>query len=409
MLLVVLLSLPALPALSQLSGYISGGMGYNTNPLYNYERDGDQVAQTYLELAYTDDSPFRRFRASYVSGWMVFNRIAERNYYEHNIVLGYHLSLAEPPADGADEEDASAFREGDLPRLDLGLKAGARHDRSAFKEFDNYGSELTGTYTLGMPESWRLRVESSGGYRHYVYLDPLSNATGAVTVLFGRAPARGWEYGVRATTGLKYFTTSLFDTTLFESTRTFVLKASGKGKGGARIRVPSDKKLLVDAEDNAILQLAGGFHAGFSWEGGSARAEVLYRNNPGSTGRYLAQYTNTSILNEDIYNDHFSYEGPDLSVTLRQVLPARIQTVLTLQAERKVFTAPAFDLNGVETAGDRVDRRVGAELYVSRYFDLVDGLGMDLAAAVTVLRNQSNDMYNDFSVTAFSLFLGFGF
>jgi hypothetical protein len=396
------------PAAAQVSGYFSAGYGYNNNPLYNYERDGDQVAQTYLDLSYTDDTPSRRFKVGYVNGLTLFNHLAERSYLQHDLLLAYMLApgVADEAPDG---EDPPPFSEGAVPALDFGLKLGARHDRSAFEEFDNYGSEVTAKYRLSLWNATVLRLEAMGGYRDYVTLDPLSNLVGSFTAGIGTAPGVGWQYGAGAITALKHYTTSVYDTTVYEQQRTFVWKAAGKGKGGARIRVPSDKKILVNAEVNSTLQLAGTLTGGYEWEGGSAAAGFIYRFNPGAGGRYIAQVTNSAYLNEDIYHDYFAYEGPDLTLRARHIFPAGISAILTVQTVRKMFTAPAYDLNGVVTAEHRTDRRLAADLYVQRYFGLPGGFGTSVAVAVSLLRNESNDMYNDFSVATASLFVGFGF
>ena len=135
----------------------------------------------------------------------------------------------------------------------------------------------------------------------------------------------------------------------------------------------------------------------------------MFRRNPGLPSRYLAQYANTSILSEDIYNDHFSYEGPEVQLRIKQTLPFGLQSILTLEHQRKEFGAPAVSLVGDQIAAHRLDFRNSVELYLSKYVELSESLGLDIALGSEFLRNQSNDDYNDYSLYNISLSLGIGF
>lgn len=419
----LLLLLPARESYSQFTGYVSATYGHHQNPLYNYEELSDQLRQTYTELHHTTvwNSSFMKF--SYVSGLMIFNRFTARNYYEHNLSGKYSIAFPTTPTPsdpspvmpGDEEEDAGEVEESQVPDdssgsfLDVGLKIGARHDKTAYKEFDNIGSSASASYRFDISDDVFLRVSNTLDYRRYVYLSELSNLTDAVSLQMGTASGHSLAWGIRTGVGLKHYTSSLFDTARFEATRTFFYKPAGKGKPGARIRVPSSKLLLINSDSDNILQLSMGTYLTTSWSDGSAGVELLYRRNPGSPSRYLAQYVNTSILNEDIYNDHFSFEGPEVRVRFTQMLPLSLQSILTIEHQRKRFGAPAVSLLGEQCADNRIDLRHRVELYLSKYIELTDAIGMDVALGTEALRNQSNDAYNDFFVFQISASIGIGF
>lgn len=416
--IVILLGTVQAPA--QFSGFFSATRGYHTNPLYNFERIGDQLMQSYSQLGYTEATGTSLLKVNYVSGLMLFNTFTDRNYYEHSITGSYGFSPGMPPpaakassGEGEEEETEDeaeeTYDENVYPGVDGALKIGARHDKTVFREFDNMNIEGTGSYRTEIGTSFRLKVTNALGYRRYTYLSPLSNITNQLTVEFGPLPFDGFRYGLRTGAGIKHFTESVFDTTQFETKRTFVLKPAGRGKPGAMIRVPSDKQLLLNAETQNIVQLNAGLFGELKMADGSLSAEVRYRRNPGLPTRYLAQYANTSILNDDIYNDHFSFEGPDVSMTARHALPFGLQGLLTVEYQRKLFGAPALSLLGFETDAHRVDRRSSVELYLSRYVQLTEGLGMDIAFSGAAMRNQSNDDYNDYALLQTGISLGFGF
>jgi len=424
---VALLGSGVAPAPGQFTGYCSATRGYHANPLYNFERIGDQVTQTYLELGYAELTPSSALKVNYVSGLMLFNAFTDRNYYEHSLTGSYGFSLAgsgdrstdqeSAAEEGAEEEEedeteaetAARYGESAYPALEFTLKIGARHDKGFFREFDNVGGDAGCAYRMLLGEDLALNLTNTLGYRRYLYLSPLSNITDQLTVEVGVPAGRPLRYGIRSITGIKHFTETIYDTARFETVRTFVLKPAGRGKGGAKIKVPSDKQLLLNPETENIVQFTIGAFGEWKLGGGSLSAEILYRRNPGRPTRYLAQYANTSMLNEDIYNDHFSFEGPDISVTLRQALPFAIQAIVTTGYQRKLFGAPALNLQGVQSAPNRIDHRTSLEFYISRYFELSDGLGLDLAVSGAILRNQSNDDYNDYPLFQTGVSVGVGF
>ncbi|MBP1656711.1 MAG: hypothetical protein H6Q31_1312 [Bacteroidetes bacterium] len=409
---------------AQVSGFMSASYGYHRNPLYNYEMIPDQLRQSYLELTYAHPVGNGTISAGYVGGLMIFNAFTDRNYYEHNGRLTYLQAFGSIPRaprsvnpESIDEEEGEEEKaeeeeiaDTDSVRsyFDVNARIGGRHDKAVFREFDNIGTSLTAGYRFRIGSLF-MRIHNDFGMRSYANLTELSNISDVLTVQLGRFSQGGLTAGVLAQGGIKHFTNDVYDTTRFESKRTYVVKDNGKGKGGAKLVEPSDKNILVNSATTTASQLAGGVFAGSSWTAGSLMAELLYRYNTGSGTRYLAQYANTSMLNEDIYNDFFSYDGPSGRIVYRQSLPLGLQSIVTVEAVRKRFSAPALNLNGDQIADNRIDLNGSADLWLSRYFELPGGLGLDVALSAGVVRNQSNDDYNDFSLSQFGMSLGVGF
>lgn len=404
---------------AQLSGFMSASYGYHRNPLYNYEMIPDQLRQSYLELTYAYPVGNGGLSAGYVGGLMIFNTFTDRNYYEHNGRLTYQQAFGNvprpprvtvPKGEEEEEEQEEEVVDRDSVRsyLDVAARIGGRHDKAVFREFDNIGTSLAAGYRFRIGSLF-MRIHNEFGMRSYSNLSELSNISDVLTVQLGRFSPGGLTAGVLVGGGIKHFTNDVYDTTRFESKRTYVEKDNGKGKGGAKLVEPSDKDILVNASTTTASQLSGGVFAGASWSAGSVMMELLYRYNTGSGTRYLAQYANTSMLNEDIYNDFFSYDGPSGRMVYRQSLPFGLQSIVTLEATRKRFSAPALSLNGDQIAGNRIDLQGSVELWLSRYVELPGGLGLDVAVSAGTVRNQSNDDYNDFSLTQFSVSIGVGF
>jgi hypothetical protein len=403
-------------AFSQVSGFISSSYGYHGNPLYNFESIGGQLLQEYLELRYAHPVGAGALSGSYVGGLMLFNNFTDRNYLEHTARIEYRQSFGRIPPieeiagidEGKEDIEESADPDSMKSYLEISARITARNDKLVYEEYDNTGWGIEGSYRFRMGPLY-LRFSNDCGLHKYRYLEELSNVTDVISLQVGSYTADGVSLGVLAQVGIKHFASDQYDTTRFEVTRTYVEKSSGKGKAGAKLIVPSDKSILVNETTGNSSQIAGGVFAATSWTGGTLKGDFLYRHNTGSGSRYLAQFTNTTMLTEDVYNDFFNYEGPSLQFVLRQSLPAGLHVTATAAILRKRFEAPALNLDGDVVADNRIDLHGSVEIWLSRYFDIFDGLGLDVALSGGVVRNQSNDNYNDFSFTQLSLSVGLGF
>jgi hypothetical protein len=407
-------------AYAQFSGFVSGTYGYHRNPLYNYETAGDQVVQGYTELQYIHAIESGSLSARYIGGLMVFNAFAERNYYEHTGSVHFqrtfgdttprrtHSGDHQPDEENTMDEVTSIDRDSVRSYLDVDLRVAARHDKAPFEAFDNTGLSVAGSYRVRLGPLY-LRVHNDCGIRSYRYLEELSNVADVLILQLGKFSANGLSLGALGQAGFKHFTSNQYDTTHFEPVRTNPGKGGGKGNAGAKLGNPSGKSILVNESTNIASQVAGGFFGSLTWKSGSLSADALYRFNTGSASRYLAQYANTSILSEDIYNDFFSYDGPSLSVVIRHSLVLGLQATLTGVVQRKRFSAPALDLMGEVVGINRIDLHGSAELWLSRYFELGGGFGLDIAFSTGAVRNQSNDQYNDFAHYQVGISAGVGF
>lgn len=404
---------------AQFSTFASATYGYQSNPLYNYEQAGDQVRSTYLEIACSTE----KFRGRYAGGLTLFNGLTDRNYLDHSVLFTLAFRPAPSPteetSDSTGSEDATGDVEDSIPSSpdslgtfgEIGAKLTGRHDKAAFREFDNASAGLAGSVRLAF-EGWHLRLQADGGYRVYPFIRELSNASALLTAEAGFGRQEGLSCGIRPLVGIKHFTTAAFDSAKFESVRTYVtVTKPGSGKGGARITVKqsSGKEILSNADIRTVGHFAGSAFARLGWSSGSVRTEFLYRLNLSASARILARTAETAAINEDIYDDFFSYAGPEADLTLRQSLPFSVQANVSAKYQQRRFGAPAFDLAGAEVAGTRVDRRAGIELYISRYFNLSPELGLDVALSGGVVRSESNDAYNDFSGWSLGFSLGVGF
>jgi hypothetical protein len=458
------LLLQGLPTMAsgQLSAYSSVSYGYHHNPLYNYLREGDQLTQTYFEFGYLRESGLSRLNIQYVGGLVLFNRLSDRNFYEHSLSARYmkhhpddrasaalQLSQKNQPATTASQEamsasadsaeesesdstsaaaDSSAMsdstsverpsdNEEEEPAVvdssgsfwSFSAKASARHDREIYQDFDNQGLDLGGMYRVMAGESVFLRLTNGFSFRSYPNLSSLSNVNDVLSAELGFSSSTNVAYGILGNVGLKYYTESQYDTTRFQSSATFNTNTPGKGKGGGIIANQPSKKTLIQPKTNGTLQVALGLFFRSHTQPTDVAVSAVYRRIPRSSTRYLAQTSGTSLLTEDIYNDQFSSEGFEFHAHVEQALAWKIKAIVDAGFQNKSYEAPALDLFQVEIDSRRTDIRSEVELYLSRYFELSENFGIDAFLGAGFVRNQSNDDYNDFSSSIFSFGIGIGF
>lgn len=463
-LFVVFLFLIARAELSaQLSAYASASYGYDQNPLSNYEKSSDQLQQNYLALSYLKDYDVSTFTFSYTGALILFNHFQDRNYLEHSASGRYSFRFRKfsekaalpQPAVGkrastgqqsvrqdssSDENDAAndspatkdstdddvpestqadedtISSEGEIPEdidsldtyLDLSLTVAARHDKSAYEEFDNVGGDAAASYRFISSENYFIRLTNSLGFRSYTNLGELSNIANILSVEYAPKGQKSLRYGFLFSGGIKYYTQTQYDTTRFETKYTVPVNKPGKGKGGGVIVQQSKKNILIQPQSNHTTQLSFGGYTNREWTATTIEAIVLYRLNPSSNARYLAQRSSASTMRSDSYNDYFSYQGLELEFRFTQKMPLSLQASVNVELQQKRFNVPALTIDGDETATKRRDLRSIITIMISRDFELSKVLIADVTLNVDALRNRSNDEYNDFSGKSISLAVGIG-
>ena len=405
--IVVIFLLFSINNFPQLSIYNSASFGYFQNPLYNYQNLSDQLKQTYTELSYLKNFTASRLNLNYIGGLVIFNRFTERNYYEHNFRAGYNIFFHK--AVTGQESEENAIKDSANNHLNLLLRIGGRHDKESFKDFNNLGSGFTASFKFLLNDDFYSDITNAFEYRDYSSITTLSNINDVLKLQFGNKENKIFNYGFGLSGGFKYYLESVYDTSRFETVRSFNIKSSGKGKTGANIKVPSEKEILISPYSNGTAQFVADVFAKTYWKTNSVQLRLLYRYNPNTLVRYLAQYANTTFLTEDIYNDFFAYEGFEIHSRLIQKIFFDIEIRLDASFEQKKFGAPALDLIGTQISDQRLDYRTFIESYISRYFNLSDNFGLGVAISSGFVRNQSNDAYNDFSSFYISFSLGLGF
>jgi hypothetical protein len=413
--------------------------------MYNYQTLSDQVKQSYFQLTYGTAIGSSLLDLSYINGIAIFNRFEDRNYLEHSLNGSYRLKfggekavdfhlvkgtksesdddstsldtetssdeiMAQSDGEGSSaeeqyEEEQDADSTGAY--LDLGFKVSNRLDKNAHKEFDNSNGEQLSSFRMMLGENIVVRIANTFGYRAYANLAELSNFSDVLNIQVRNKASEPLGFGVNIGSGGKHYVNASVDTSKFETVRSYTIKPAGRGKPGGKIA--SKKLLLANPGSQTSYQFVTGAFIEKKWSATSLTYDILLRINSKTPGRYLAQSTTASGLNDDIYNDQFSYAGWETKLNLTQKLFADVQATFLLEFQRKKFGAGAYTLSGDLTSNNRLDRRTTAELTLARSFDLFEGFQAEVLVLAGLMRNQSNDEYSDFSARHIAFGLGAGF
>jgi len=426
--ILLLFLLDSSQSFSQLSGYASAGMGYYSNPLYSYLMESSPAKQGYAELTY--DQPLKKDMLSfkYVGSLSIFDNIQQRNYYEHRLSGNYALVFGKTydPLTGKNlendttsndntddgEVNADTFRDFDdslFKYLNLNITGGSRINKPAFREFDNWGISMSASYRF-MPFNFAyLRIEDNFSFREYKTVSALSNESNTFSLILGNRTAKKANYGLALSFGIKHFikefADTLFDQSLYSTDH-------GNPKGGKIFSGVEDDttyfQSITEQPDN-LIQLTPSVFYKANYGKTEIYCNIHYNKNFQKTSRFINQMNVSTYVNEDLYNESFSFEGLGFAFRIKQLLPLNLQASLNLDFQQKHYGFPAFSLIGETLANSRFDMRTNVDFYLSRYFEVYKNLGLEVTFLSGYYRNQSTDEFNNYYLYYYMLALGIGF
>ncbi|MCX6155955.1 MAG: hypothetical protein NT007_17545 [Candidatus Kapabacteria bacterium] len=392
----------------QLSGYTSLGHGYYSNPLYSYLMQSSRASQGYIELNYGLPLKSDLFAVKYVGSLSIFNQIQERNYYDHRISAGYtfvfdrlspiRLCALRDSSENeendsleaeAKDDSTEVFDDSTSKYLSFRLKGGSRIDHSVFREFDNWHSGFAASYRLMIFDSLYLRLDNDLAIRKYYILPTLSNLTNLFSLSFGSKTSPIVNYGLSLSFGVKHFVNEYKDT-LYDR----FLDSN-----------------FISYQPDELLQFTPSFYYSRKFGQVEVSGEIHYNKNFQKNARFIVpdDTTDYRYVNEDIYNESYSYEGLGGRLKYKHLLPLNIQLGLGLDVQQKHLGYAGYSLIGDTVAARRFDLRTNVDFSLSRYFEVYKNLSAELILLAGYDRNQSNDEFNNYYLYYWLIGLGVGF
>jgi hypothetical protein len=196
---------------------------------------------------------------------------------------------------------------------------------------------------------------------------------------------------LEADIGTKIYSTPNYDSTMQQPNQ-------GKGKGRAQ---------QIAASTPSVTQLIGLARIGQPlMEGTGLSLTTTYQVNLQKESRYLSSEYGT-ISDDELFDDHYGYEGLQTSMTLTQLLPAEMQMKLTGSLQSRNYSErPAYDLSGNQIAGTREDTRKVMTVQLEKRFE---SLGVSLGLSYDYIINRSNDVFYDYTNNALTVRLSYAY
>jgi hypothetical protein len=333
---------------------------YDDNINNNYLQISDKISTLSLNTGYGMEFGNWYGRAYYDGVLNYFQSVTERTNQFHSGNLSFsHLS-------GRDDKNI----------LDIGLQYGEGYYHGDYSFYDH--------------SIWSAYIN----YKQFLS-DRIINKVGYSFRSVGFAELSDFSYSEHAVYGNFSFalptnTTLILQTDLgskFYSTPNPIAETGGIRKSSLSI-MPS------------VTQLTGFLRAGQSIvEGTGLSLTTKYQWNIQKQTRYLSSDYGL-ISDDELFDDHYGYEGLQAYLMFTQVLSESILFRITGGMQTRLYSSlSAYDLAGNTAADQRIDRRSYISLFLQKNFDA----GFSVKAAYDFIRNASNDAFYDYNNNAATL------
>lgn len=345
---------------------------YDDNVNNDHLGISDKVALLSLQAARDWENTARNTQLFYTGAYNYFDQVRERTFHYHAMGLAHsHL-----------------FGEEQQTQLNAGLTYNLRRNRESYTFYDHRQVAAYVNLKHDWAERWRGRFSYSFRYlrfdelsdfnyvEHYGFAQLTQSFTTKTTLI------------LEADLGAKIYTSANLEET----------GSISRGRGYSGRTVTTAKPM--------VTQLAGIARFGQGIFPGTGLSLITqYQFNLQKDSRYLSSEYGV-ISDDELFDDHYGYEGPQVNVMLTQLLPAGIMVKISGgRQERNYSERPAYDLAGNQTADARADKRRVFSTQLEKTFK---PLGFSLGLAFDYIRNESNDLFYDYTNNAFAVQLSLG-
>ena len=351
---------------AQWSGAVQVTGLVDDNAFNNALQINDRLTEVALQGAYDWATESSNVQIFYVATMDYFSFMPSRSYQVHSPGLAYTQLL------GNDEETL----------LNAGATYTLRDNRDGFTIYDHSQVSFYGNLTSYLSDEARM----SGGYSFR-------------SVWFSE-----WDE-------LDYLEHSLFLRSTFSfPTRTTVITQADLGFKRYTTPTPTTNvsngsmgRGTSDQTTPGVTQLSGMLRIGQGiTDGTGISLTAQYQVSLAKESRYLS-FEDGILTDDEIFDDHYGYDGPMGSIMLTQMLQAdfRFRASASVQ-QRQYSDRPAYDLLGEIVASQRIDTRSVLSLSIDKSFP---SLGLQVILAYDHIINASNDAFYTYRNNAISLSL----
>lgn len=389
------------------------------NIFRNYSERGDAVYVPYLNLGYGwKASDMDNLYLGYSGELFLFNEMSYRNFSIHGMSFDYNHLWPESQT-----------------LLALGGMFETRINREEYNYYDyTEGGIYAGVKrylreNLTMIARYNLNAKSFDSFSEFNYLEQIFSAQfnwflpSKTTISFS-----GRYFYKNYTSSIEYADSQFVESSAQLSSASEFLSeraeriaggrmgpGQGRGPGSGQVVGGNDGEVVVTDPDGYYIYgvSTGEFESSDQIALGLSVAQNLAQNtglkvayegriNPHNRNRYLANVGESVLNNEELFDDHYSYNGHEVKVQLKQILPDNSSiTALVTSRTRKFSGRLALDLAGypVGSGESRLDKAALFQLSYMRTLNFSDAdwlRAYQLSVQSGYIDNSSNDEYYDY-------------
>ncbi|MBM4159976.1 MAG: hypothetical protein FJ217_02640 [Ignavibacteria bacterium] len=331
---------------------------YDDNVFNNSRTEGDKIAISSLRLGYDWETESSLTQLYYVASLQYFSMVADRTFQYHATGLEFEKSFG--------EDNESLFA--------AGFMYGKRLDRNAFAFYDHH--QLSAS--IGIKHSF---AETMLGQASYTFRSFTFSQLGDFDYIEHQGT-------LKLTTFLETQTSVILQSDIGSKIYATPDISESAGFGG---RMMGRGGQRVEQSTPSVAQLSGLLKVGQSiFEGTGLSLTLNYQRNLRKDSRYLSSAYG-AVSDDEIFDDHYGYEGLLRSVMLTQLLPLEMKVRLTYGMQDREYTnLPAYDLIGNQVADTRADRRSFLAIQVEKE---IEPLHLSVVLRYDSITNTSNDPF----------------
>lgn len=352
-------------ALAQFSAEATVTTLLDDNINNNYLHISDKVTEVGLKAGYDWETEASNTQLFYSGSLSYFSAITERTFQTHAPGVTYSRAF--------DEESRTLMNTGGTFSMRSGRGDYTFYDNSQLSLYANFKHSFTerisgkAGYTF---RSVRFPELAEFNYtEHYGFIQGTFSLPTRTTLI------------LEADIGTKIYSTPNYDSTMQQLIQ-------GKGKGG------KESVQQITASTPSVTQVIGLARIGQAiTEGTGLSLTTSYQMNVQKESRYLSSEYGT-ISDDELFDDHYGYEGLQTGLMLTQLLPSQMRLAVTGSLQTRNYTArPAYNVNGTQVAVTREDTRRVLNCQLEKKFD---SPGISLGISYDYIVNRSNDVFHDY-------------
>jgi hypothetical protein len=356
------------PAAAQFSVEAEVGTMVDDNVNNNSLRLSDRIVSAGLQAGYDWIADRTNTTLQYTGGYNYFTVNPGRTNQMHGGAITF----------------AQLFGDNEETLWNSAVNYGVRTDREEFAYYDNTALALSSALKHQFSDMFVGRFGYTLRLMRFAHLSSFDHAEHQVFVQSSVfLPSQTTIIG-QVDLGMKLYSTPNEDSTT---------ASTGRGRRSNALSSPG------------VTQITGSVRIGQSlFERTGLSLAGSYQMNLRKDSRYLGSTTGL-IADDEIFDDHYGYEGPQASLMLTQILPWDIKARLSGNWQRRTYsTQPAYDDAGAQIAAQRLDTRSSFNVTLTVP---LKPLHCTLGLAYDRIWNSSNDPYYAYTNNAFTIQLSF--